>query len=433
MNTPTDPTSAPTGDSSPDTAPTAPALDPALLDQLAVALGRPADDIVAVLAASASAPIVAKAVKGYLTVLTERTRTTYGTPLQRIVNGFGPFCDQLCAPCLVRANDFTCQCACAACSASRITIPALGAMRVSKDVFTADLVVRLAAVSQRHALKKGIIDNRARAERGKPPKRGDGHNAAETAIRAMRSLYTALEDHCDPEAANKVKPQSRNPREKRPMRPSELVELHVVTASGGDDPELDVLLLDTGIATGARIEGLERLTLGQLHRSAQTIDMKDKGNKTVAMPVSVELIDRLLAHAKQRGGAMCDPASTSYRPDAPVFWLKRTKAGEPRKMSGRRFDTLANRWQSTLDWAMEEQLGFHHIRHAMGAILASNAGPQYKKRYLRHADTTVSDVYGICNLEGLARAMSRLLEFEHPLVHGLDDRDRERRQRLGLD
>ena len=163
------------------------------------------------------------------------------------------------------------------------------------------------------------------------------------------------------------------------------------------------------------------------------IDIYDKGKRTVPMPVSAELIDRLLDHAKQRGGPMCDPASKNFRPDAPVFWLKQTRSGVRRKMSGRRFDTLAGRWQRSLDWAMEEQLGFHHLRHAIAAILASNAGPQYKKRYLRHADSTVSDVYGRCTVEDLARVMSRLLEFEHPLVHGLDDRDRERRQRLGLD
>lgn len=277
------------------------------------------------------------------------------------------------------------------------------------------------------------LGHRARASHGKPAKRGDGHNAAETAIGAMRSLLAAVEDHCDPQAALDVKKPHRNPREKRSIRPSELVELHVVTASGGDDPELDVLLVVTGIATGARIEGLERLTVGQLHRSTQMIDVYDKGKRTVEMPVSAELIDHLPAHAKQHGGAMCDPSSKSFRPDAPVFWLKRTKAGQPRKMSGRRFDTLAGRWQSTLDWAMEEQLGFHHIRHAMAAIISSNAAPQYKKRYLRHADSTVSDVYGRCTVEDLARVMSRPLEFEHPLVHGLDDRDRERPQRLGLE
>jgi hypothetical protein len=62
-----------------------------------------------------------------------------------------------------------------------------------------------------------------------------------------------------------------------------------------------------------------RLTLGQLHRTTQLRDMYDKGKRTVAMPVSAELIDRLHAHAKQRGGSRCDPASKRYRPDAPVF------------------------------------------------------------------------------------------------------------------
>lgn len=431
MTTTGNPTGIPAGTTD-DAAAGVAALDPALLAAVAAQLGRPADEVATALGASVG-PTVADAVESYLARQTPRTRTTYGTALRRIVNGYGPFCDQRCEACLDRAHDFTCQCSCAACTSSRITIPALGMARVSKEVLTRDLVDDLRVVSYRHAIKKGIVDNRARAARGKPPKRGDGHNAAESAVGAMRSFLRSVAGHCDPQAALDVDKPRRDPREKRPMRPSELVELHVVTATGGDDPELDVLLVDTGIATGARIEGLERLTVGQLHRATQIIAMYDKGKRTVEMPVSGELIDRLLAHAKRRGGSICDPASKDYRPDAPVFWSKRGKDGTPRKMSGRRFDTLAGRWQRTLDWAMEEQLGFHHLRHTMGAILASNAGPRYKKRYLRHADTTVTDMYGRCTLDDFARAMSRLLEFEHPLVHGLDDRDRERRQRLGLD
>lgn len=432
MNTTNDHTDMPAvtaGDSAKNVAP----LDPTLLAAIAQQLGRPVDDVAAVLGASAGAPTVADAVEKYLARQTERTRTTYSTALRRIVHGYGPFCDQRCEACLDRAYDYTCRCNCAACTSSRITIPALGTTRVSKQVLTTDLVADLAAVSYRHAIKKGILDNRARAALGKPPKRADGHNSAESAVAAMRSFFRSVAGYCDPQAARDVAKPRRDPREKRPMRPSELVELHLVTATGGDDPELDVLLVDTGIATGARIEGLERLTVGQLHRSTQIIDMYDKGKRTVEMPVSGELIDRLLAQAKQRGGDICNPTSKDYRPDAPVFWSKRGKDGTPRKMSGRRFDTLAGRWQRTLDWAMDEQLGFHHLRHTMGAILASNAGPQYKKRYLRHADTTVTDMYGRCTLADFARAMACLLEFEHPLVHGLDDRDRERRRRLGLD
>ncbi len=54
----------------------------------------------------------------------------------------------------------------------------------------------------------------------------------------------------------------------------------------------------------------------------------------------------------------------------------------------------------------------------MAAFLAALYGPQYKKRSLRHADGFVTDGYGVCTFEELARALSDLLDFEHPLVHG---------------
>jgi hypothetical protein len=68
----------------------------------------------------------------------------------------------------------------------------------------------------------------------------------------------------------------------------------------------------------------------------------------------------------------------------------------------------------------------------MAAFLATLYGPQYKKRYLHHAEESVTDGYGVCTFEELARAMSDLLEFEHPLVHGVHDRRKQTRRRLGM-
>jgi hypothetical protein len=60
------------------------------------------------------------------------------------------------------------------------------------------------------------------------------------------------------------------------------------------------------------------------------------------------------------------------------------------------------------------------------------SGRAHKKRYLRHADGEVSDGYGVCTLDELARAMTDLLGFEHPLVHGIEERRRDTMRRLGL-
>jgi hypothetical protein len=41
-----------------------------------------------------------------------------------------------------------------------------------------------------------------------------------------------------------VREPKRNPKERRTLSVFELAELHDVTATGGDDPKLDVLLVD---------------------------------------------------------------------------------------------------------------------------------------------------------------------------------------------
>jgi integrase len=114
-----------------------------------------------------------------------------------------------------------------------------------------------------------------------------------------------------------------------------------------------------------------------------------------------------------------------------VFWY-RNRNGSSSKVTSRRFDTLHERWQTALPWANDERVGYHHLRHSMSFILKTHYGPQYAKRYLRHADGDVTDTYGACTIEELAAALADLLEFEHPLVHGVEDRRAETFERLGI-
>ncbi len=386
-----------------------------------------------------AAPTVAEHVTAYLARLGPSTRETYSTHLLRMVRGVGPVCDQLCAPCLERrlprleidgsrVEDYVCGCACKACMSSRITIPAMGERTVGPDTYTKDLVHDLSVVARRYAIKSGVVDNRKRATRGLPMKKGDGHNAAETAVAAMRSLYATASAHlAGRNPAHEIRKPRRDPKERRPLQMFELAELHLVTATGGNDSELDVLILDTGIATGARAKGIAELTIGQLCSDTQMIKIRDKGGRLIDMPVSRELLDRLSRHTISRAGDACNPRSASYIPDTPVFRLKNGRA-----MSERRLDSLAQRWQGSLEWARDEQVGFHHIRHTISALLGQ-IGPQYKKRYLRHADNSVTDIYGKVPLDAFAAVMAELLGFEHPLVHGIEDRRPTTLRRLGLD
>ncbi len=349
---------------------------------------------------------------------------------ERFAAGFGPVCDQDCEPCSDPTFDFRCQCGCARCASSAVRLPDLQDTPVSGEVYNRRAIDEVATVAKRTACRRGRHENRRRAQRGLPAKNADGVGAAETAVSAMRALFQDVPELINGYDGRDVDKPHRTSRERRPLMDFELVELHHETATGGNDPELDLLLVDYGLHTGARRSGAYGLTVGQVRPSSQLIRVKDKYAREHDAPVSAELIDRLLAHARTRGGPVCDPDSPAYRPDAPLFHY-RLRAGGHAPVTSRRFDTLNARWQRSLAWAAEEQVAYHHIRHTMAHLLKTHYGPQYAKRYLRHSKGDVTDTYGACTTAELARALGDLFEFTHPLVDGVDDRRAEARRRFG--
>lgn len=376
------------------------------------------------------APSVAEHITGFLATLTANTRRTYATHINRLRDGIGPICDQTCEPCLDANDGFRCRCGCSRCQSSRISVAAQAAQLVGPASYSLEHAKNLAVIARRVAVKAGIVANRRRAQRGLTAKRADGICAEETCVTALRSLYTAAAAWVATNAAAELPKPRRGGSTRRPLRDFELLELVHLTETSGNDTELDALIVDFGIATGARREGVYSLTVGQLQPQSQIVQLRDKYKTTQPAPIAADLMFRLVRHASRRGGPQCNPNSVEFRPDRPVFWQR--IGDDHRPLTSRRFDSLALRWQTHLDWANVEQVGFHHLRHTMAAFLGSMYGPQYKKRYLRHSDGNVTDMYGACTLEELARALSDLLQFEHPLVHGVDERRREAMSRLGL-
>ena len=369
---------------------------------------------------SLSAPTVAEKVKEILSLYPSgRSGDTYGTHLNRLVKGFEATCDQACEPCMDAGQDFRCLCSCAKCAKSQISLAPQGDVVVGPTALAAVNVALVSSFARRTAIKHGVLDNRKRATRGLAAKQADGTGAEESAISALRSLCAACSEHLG--GANPgltVKKPRRPGPSRRALADFEMVELYDLTATGGDDIELDTLLFDFGIESGARREGAFNFTVGRIRRAEQILDLIDKYKKTQKAPVSLDLIDRLLEHAIKRGGPQCDPASSSYRPDAPVFWYWNRGAGAYRPVTSRRFDTLNQRWQLGFPWARDLQLSYHFLRHTMSEQLKARYGPHYAKRYLRHADTSVTDTYGQCSTEMLATALSEIFDYVHPLATG---------------
>lgn len=401
--------------------------------ELAARFGLTMEEMLAKLEAS-SAPTVAEHIEAYLSVQTKNTRRSYKTHLAWFRDGIRPTCDQDCEPCMDIRKRFACHCDCSKCVASRISLEPQGPELVSEVSCSQQNVEIVSLAALRVGRKRGIIQNRRRAAQGKPTIEAPGFGAQETAIGGLRSLFTAAKKWLPTNAALDVPKPRRGGRERRALRDFEFMELCHVTETGGRDPELDTLLVEYGIATGARRLGAYSLTVGQLHRTRQMVSLKDKYGRPKDAPVSAELIDALLTHSIERGGPQCDPASTEYRPDSRVFYAwGRGDAGRWTPLTARHFDSLHERWQRELDWAGEEQVGYHHLRHTMAERLKAAYGQHVAQRYLRHADSAVTDGYGRCTTEELARALSEYLEFEHPLVHGIDQRRRDSFDRYGYE
>jgi hypothetical protein len=230
------------------------------------------------------------------------TKRTYRTHYDRLIRGVGPICDETCAPCLDPATGFECRCECAACRNSRISLVAQGDLPVRPATLSEVNVKILARVARRLAVKRGIVENRARAKKGRSTKPADGASAEETAIAALRSLCESAKTYLAGEnpASNVTKPR-RPPNTRRSFADFELVELYNLTATGGNDPQLDLLLVDYGLETGARRQGAYTLSCGQLKPGDLLILLKDKYGIPVETPVSPDLMARLLEHAVSCG------------------------------------------------------------------------------------------------------------------------------------
>ena len=203
------------------------------------------------------------------------TGRTYMTAFKILRDGFGAICDQTCEPCLVETTKFKCGCGCRSCRDSAIELKPQGDLLVGPDTLSArnfELVIR---ATRRLAIKRGIVENRARAKKGKPAKTAPGIGAEETAVAALRSLfdYAARHGFVDGDNPGRAIDKPRRPGStRRALADFELVELYDLTATGGDDPALDLLLVDFGIESGSRREGAYEFTMGQIKPLEQLLD-----------------------------------------------------------------------------------------------------------------------------------------------------------------
>ena len=206
-----------------------------------------------------------------------------------------------------------------------------------------------------------------------------GRSATEHLVAALRCLYRHAEDDGlitqSENPARKVDKPRRLPSTRRAVTDDRLAEICQAAADGGDDPELDTLLLRLHTETACRRGGALALRPDDLDPVQCLIRLREKGETVRWQPVSPTLMARLVEHGDER-----------HAP--PGGQLLRYRNGRP--ITARRYDGLWARIGRVLPWVRTQQISMHWIRHTTltwieGRGVASDATFREKREHRRPA------------------------------------------------
>jgi integrase/recombinase XerC len=179
-----------------------------------------------------------------------------------------------------------------------------------------------------------------------------GRSAAEHLVAALRCLYKHAEDDglitAGENPARKVDKPRRLPSTRRAVTDDRLAEICQAAADGGDDPELDTLLLRLHTETACRRGGALALRPDDLDSGQCLVQLREKGETVRWQPVSPTLMTRLTEHGDERNAP-------------PGGQLLRYRNGRP--VTYRRYDGLWARigralpWVRTVRWARPHHCG----------------------------------------------------------------------------
>ena len=240
----------------------------------------------------------------------------------------------------------------------------------------------------------------------------DGRSAAESAITGLRALYRRAADDglVTSNPAMALRKPARPRRTRTPLTADQLTELFEVTRSGGDDPELDTLLVRFLVESGARREGLLALRLRDIDPTRATVLLREKNDKDGSeQPLSPTLIAALRAFAANRGATSSEDAVFRYRP------RRMGRVGQP--LTSRRFDTLSKRWNAMLSFAAHTPVTAHVLRHTAIGLVEIQAGYAVAREFARHVDQReVTTTYLQRSIADVAAAVEALTGEPHPLA-----------------
>ena len=236
-----------------------------------------------------------------------------------------------------------------------------------------------------------------------------GRSAEEHLVGALRCLYRHAEDDgLITEAGNparKVAKPRRLPSTRRAVPDVRLAEINQAAAAGGDDPELDTLILRLHTETACRRGGALALRPQDLDPDQCLVLLREKGETTRWQPVSPTLMGCLAEHARDRQ-APPDGRLLRYRDGRPVTY--------------RRYDGLWQRIGRALPWARTQQVSTHWIRHTTLTWVERNFGYAIARAYAGHAesggDAGATTTYVRATESEVAAALAALTGEPHPLA-----------------
>jgi site-specific recombinase XerD len=202
----------------------------------------------------------------------------------------------------------------------------------------------------------------------------DGKGAQENFVRAMRHFFNfAYDDNkISASPAERLRPDKRPKSLRRALDERELEELWAVAIAGGNDPDLDALILDFCRETACRREGILNLTVGDVDVERRAVHLSEKNGDERDIPVSQRLMQRVLKHAVDRGAELDSDAAFRQLRGVPV--------------TRRRFNSLFERVQAVLPWAARIGVSLHWIRHTTLKDVEIVGGLRLAQGYGGHSD-----------------------------------------------
>lgn len=281
-------------------------------------------------------------------------------------------------------DDPVCICACARCRAGR-HCDADGCQ--TRFAGIAGLPIRSLTIAE--------VDRAARiraAIAASGPRRGDGSGAATHVVTAARHLVRVALHHklivSDPLAGMR-NPKRSTSRPARSFEPDVFERIVEELCLGGDDSELDTLLVVFRLETGARSGGELNLCRSGLHTASCRVTFAEKRGRIVDKPISRWLMDRLVDHVTERGDSDAGPDGPvfHYRPDRPYRhfdgeqWSTRVGVHPVGKS---RFETINKRIRRAVPEAAEAGFRLHDLRHHVSSIIEVRFGTAAAAAYLNH-------------------------------------------------